>query len=80
MEDNQLQQLLGQHLRKYRQDTSLTIEKLAERLDMSANHLGRIERGESDTTYSTYAKLAVILDLPCKFHEEMKQLYKDSQA
>lgn len=82
MEEKQLQQLIGNHLRKYRKDMSpsLTIETLAEELDISPNHLGRIERGENDTTLTIFMKMAAILDIPSDFYEEMKQLYKDNQV
>ncbi|WP_404451958.1 helix-turn-helix transcriptional regulator [Virgibacillus necropolis] len=80
MEDKQFQQLIGQHLRKYRKDKSLTIETLAERMNISTNHLGRIERGENDTTLTIFIKMAAILDIPNDFIEEIKQLYKENQA
>lgn len=80
MDDEQFQQLIGQLLRKYRKDRSHTIEKLAEDLDISPNHLGRIERGESDTTLTIFIKMAAILDIPNDFIKEIKQLYNDTQA
>ena len=82
MEDEQVRQLIGKHLRNYREDMSpkLTIERLAERINISPNHLGRIERGENDTTFTTFMKMAAILDIPYDVYEEVKQLYKDNEA
>ncbi|MEC5425300.1 helix-turn-helix transcriptional regulator [Virgibacillus sp. C22-A2] len=78
--DEQFRQLIGQFLREYRQEMSFTIERLAEEIGISTNHLGRIERGESDTTLTTYIKMAVILEIPSTFHDKIIQLYKNHQV
>lgn len=54
-------QLLGQNIRYCRKMRGLTIEELALAAGMGYAHLGRIERGLSNPTIQTVARLASVL-------------------
>ncbi|RYG71356.1 XRE family transcriptional regulator [Lentibacillus lipolyticus] len=77
MDNEQLLMHFGEQLRHYRKQNDLTIQELAEKLDISNNHLGRIERGVSDTTITKFYRMVKILDIPCHFLDEMKQIVQD---
>ena len=57
---------LGTNIRKERKKQGLTIEKLAEKVDIGENFLGKIERGDGtpslDTTVAIAKALGVGLD------------------
>lgn len=55
----------GKHLRKMREDRNLTQEALAFRFEpeTSANQIGRIERGEINTTLSTIKVISKALEV-----------------
>ncbi|QKY70283.1 XRE family transcriptional regulator [Lentibacillus sp. CBA3610] len=74
VDDEKLLQHFGQQVRYYRKQHDLKIHELAEELDISNNHLGRIERGESDTTITNLYRMAAILDIPDYFVNEMKKV------
>ena len=57
-------------IRQKRQKKGYTIDKLAELANMSKGHLSRIERGETDPTISTLARIAMALKV------EVEELYK----
>lgn len=54
------------HIRKSRR---LSQMKLAEKVDMSFNYIGQIERGEANVTIKTMKKIADALDV------ELKELF-----
>lgn len=54
------------HVRKLR---GLSQMKLAEKVDMSFNYIGQIERGEANVTINTMKKIADALDV------ELKELF-----
>jgi transcriptional regulator with XRE-family HTH domain len=56
----------GEHLRLLRSAKGLSQEALAHRADIPVSQIGRIERGEINTTVSTANLLAKILELPVK--------------
>ena len=45
---------IGQNIRKYRLANSLRQEDLAEKVDLSANYIGMIERGEKIPSLETF--------------------------
>lgn len=45
-------------IREWRQDRNLTLEQLADRLDMTASHLSMLERGQRGYTQETLERLA----------------------
>ncbi len=53
----------GSVLRRLRDDSGLTQEKLGELSGVHATHIGRIERGESEPTLGTLVDLALALKL-----------------
>ena len=45
-------------MREVREQMGMSLRSLAKRSGVSANHLGRIERGECDPTLTTMLKIA----------------------
>lgn len=60
----------GKNLKKLRKEAKLTQEDLANDCNISLSQIGRIERGEINTTISTLYVLAQALDL------EVSDLFK----
>jgi transcriptional regulator with XRE-family HTH domain len=52
---------IGTKIRKLRVDHDLTQDYVAEKLGVSQNAFSKIERGETDPTYSTLSRIAEIL-------------------
>lgn len=73
VDEENFKMYLGQQLRKYRKQKLLTIEETAWRVGMDDKHLGRVERGEKDTTTTNLFKLVRLLDIPSDFFEELKK-------
>lgn len=55
--------LIGQKIRRARQDLHLSQEQLAETCDLSASFLGHIERGTRKMSLETFAALCTALRL-----------------
>lgn len=53
--------IIGDNIRKERKRQLLTIEKLAEMVDITENFLGKIERGDSMPSLSTMDSIACAL-------------------
>lgn len=58
-----LQKLIGQRVREYRNAQGYSIEELAHIADMNAVHLASLERGEKNITLSTLEKVSKALDV-----------------
>lgn len=56
--EGELQKTVGANLRRYRQREGLSQEKLAERLGVSLNYAGEIERGERNLSLCSVERLA----------------------
>ena len=56
----------GENLRKIRKERNLSQEHLAYDADIPINQIGRIERGEINTTISTLFAIANALNIPVK--------------
>lgn len=54
---------IGYKIRLLRQNKKFTQEKLAEKSDMSQQHISKIEQGIVEPTYETIYKLAEALDV-----------------
>ena len=54
---------IGNRIRKMRVDRDITPEELAEKLEISTNHLGRVERGEVFQTQDIILDCSRILDV-----------------
>lgn len=50
-------------MRKWRCTTSITQDELAEKTDLSTNHLGAIKRAEKNLTLSNLINIANVLDV-----------------
>lgn len=59
----ELQILFGANVRNHRKAMGLTQEALAERVDVSMETIGKIERGAAAPTFATAEKLAVALQV-----------------
>lgn len=55
--------VLGQNLRFYRKNAGLSQEDLAEKLNISQNHLDLIERGKQFVSYTLLEKIITVLKL-----------------
>ena len=55
--------LIGQKIRRARQNLNLSQEQLAEACDLSASFLGHIERGTRKLSLETFAALCSVLNL-----------------
>ncbi len=53
---------LGRAIQRLRSAKGLTVDDLAAAIDISAEHLARIEEGLRDPTWTTLSKLAIALD------------------
>ena len=56
-------ELFGTRLRAFRKEKGLTIEQLAERVGLSPNYLGDIERGKKLPSMATFIRLVNELDI-----------------
>lgn len=56
----------GMRVKELRKERGLTMEKLAEMADIEYRQLGRVERGEVNTTISTMYAIAKGLEIPFK--------------
>ena len=59
----ELQTLFGANVRNHRKAKGLTQEALAERVEVSMETIGKIERGAAAPTFATAEKLAAALDV-----------------
>lgn len=73
------EQLLGKYLRRIRMQQRNSLEEVAEMADLSATHLGRIERGEKlPSTYTLYKlKIALNFSVDQMFNEISKEEIKE---
>ncbi len=58
--------LLGRNLRRIRNDKGFTMENLANEADIEYRQLGRIERGEINTSVISLLRLAEVLKIDIK--------------
>ena len=59
-----MKELFGQRLREQRQKQGLTLERLAEKANLSSNFVGAIERGLKEPSLSTLISILNALDVP----------------
>lgn len=55
--------IYGQRVRTLRKKSKLTQAQLAERIDVSTNFIGMVERGERNTTVDKVFKIAEALNI-----------------
>ena len=56
-------EIVGSNIRTYRTDAGLTLEKLAEKADLSWPYLSEIERGRENISLDKLARLAKALNV-----------------
>ncbi|MBR1425746.1 helix-turn-helix transcriptional regulator [bacterium] len=62
----------GKRLREIRKQRKLTQEELAERIDLSTNFVGMVERGQRNTTIANVFKMSKALGIKLsKFFETL---------
>ena len=54
---------IGKKIRKYRKERGMTQEELAEKLDLSINYVGALERAEKNLTVTNLINIANVLGL-----------------
>ena len=54
---------IGKNIRKYRLSKKLTQEDLAEKIDLSPNYIGMIERGEKTPSLETFISILNALEI-----------------
>jgi transcriptional regulator with XRE-family HTH domain len=59
----ELQKIFGLNVRNHRKALSLTQEELAERVDVTIETIGKIERGVAAPTFNTAEKIALALKI-----------------
>ncbi|MCA2378363.1 helix-turn-helix domain-containing protein [Agrobacterium sp. 22-211-1] len=59
----ELQKIFGANVRNHRKARGLTQEALAERVEVSMETIGKIERGSTAPTFATAERLASALDI-----------------
>lgn len=55
--------IIGRHIRDARRASNMTQEVLAEKLEMSSAHLGKIERGERAVNMERLSQICLLLDV-----------------
>lgn len=63
MEDFDIRKILGQNVKFYRKRVGLSQEQLAEKLEISPNHLSVIENGGKFVTYKLLERIIKTLEI-----------------
>lgn len=58
-----LKQIFGSNVRQTRKQRGLTVEKLAERVGVSVETIGRVERGETAPSFDSIEQIAAGLEV-----------------
>jgi transcriptional regulator with XRE-family HTH domain len=69
-----ISKVIGDRIRIIRNDKGLSIEELAEKADVNATHLGRIERGETIPKLDSIEKIIIALGIT------FEELFKNIQS
>ena len=67
----------GRRIRKLRMDAELTQEQLAQNLEITVDHLGRIERGGSNLTVDMAIALATMFHVSLDFLILGEKVHRD---
>ena len=69
---------IGKKIRNYRKERGMTQEELAEKLDLSINYVGALERAEKNLTLANLINIANALDVTADMLlcDEIKNGYK----
>lgn len=63
MEEINIRKIFGENIKKYRKQQGLSQEQLAEKLEISTNHLSVIETGTKFVTYKLLEKIIIELNI-----------------
>ncbi len=63
MEERELQEEIGRRIKRLRLNSGMTLEVLAEKVDLSASYLSRIERGKNSPSLNVLVKLAKVMNV-----------------
>lgn len=63
MEEINIRKIFGENVKKYRKQLGFSQEQLAEKLDISTNHLSVIETGTKFVTYKLLEKIIIELNV-----------------
>jgi transcriptional regulator with XRE-family HTH domain len=70
---------LGKAVRQLREEAKLTHEALAERSDLSASQLGRIEAGEDDPVWGDMRRVAAGLEVSLERLAELAEEFEKDE-
>ncbi len=56
--------VIGRHIRDARKQRNMTQEQVAEAIDISLQHYGKVERGDRHINLTRLAELSVLLNVP----------------
>lgn len=76
MDEKNFQRTLGELIRVHRKQNQLTIEEVAEKVNMDEKHLSKLENGKHNPTSITLFKLIAILNIPNDLHDILKEEVK----
>ena len=68
MKDNAKMIILGQNIREIRTNLNLTQDEFSEKLDITPNHLSKIENGNVGVTVDTIINICKIIVLCYNLH------------
>jgi len=78
----ELKTLIGLRIKELRKKSGVSQEKLAERSEISVNHLSNIEQGKENPTLDTFLRISSALDVKLHdlfdfdHHQDRKELRK----
>lgn len=79
MEEVNIRKIFGENVKKYRKQQGFSQEQLAEKLEISTNHLSVIETGTKFVTYKLLEKIILELDvLPSSLFQSTQTALNDN--
>ena len=79
MADLYEKKILAELIKRQRKKLSLIQEELAEKIDLSTQHLSKVENGHSIPSLETFLKLMQVLNIDLNLINPDIQLYKDER-
>ena len=79
MEEINIRKIFGENVKRYRKQQGFSQEQLAEKLEISTNHLSVIETGTKFVTYKLLEKIILELDvLPSSLFQSTQTALNDN--
>lgn len=79
MEEVNIRKIFGENVKRYRKQQGFSQEQLAEKLEISTNHLSVIETGTKFVTYKLLEKIILELDvLPSSLFQSTQTALNDN--